>query len=199
VEGRWRKTHRTLRGSLLFGAGSAGALIVASAAYVSSTGIELNRLAISVLVGLLYIGLAGACMLGYRTRQLSHLQQETRARADRVAATLEQTRVRQEELILAERLAVARQMGVTIQHEINNPLTAVLGNTEWLLGSEKGVSQEGVDALGEIRRAAIRIRDVIRKLDEIETVRTTSFLGDVRMVDLAQSSRASEESPPADG
>jgi signal transduction histidine kinase len=199
VEGRWRKTHRTLRGSLLIGAVSAGALIVASAAYVSSTGIELNRLAISVLVGLLYIGLTGACMLGYRTRQLSHLQQETRARADRVAATLEQTRVRQEELILAERLAVARQMGVTIQHEINNPLTAVLGNTEWLLGSESGVSQEGVDALGEIRRAAIRIRDVIRKLDEIETVRTTSFLGDVRMVDLAQSSRASEESPPADG
>jgi len=146
----------------------------------------------SVSVGLLWIGFSSAFTLGYESYRLGRLQQQTQEQADRLAATLEQMRTSQQALIEAERLAVARQMGVTIQHEINNPLTAVLGNAEWLIESEKEVSHEGVRALGEMRRAAIRIRDVVRRLDEIEVVRTTSFLGDIRMIDLGKTNEASE-------
>lgn len=185
-----QKPQRAVPVSLLFGVVSVGAVIVAGAAYIWSTGIELDRLAVCIPMGLLYVGFVSAFILGYHSYRLGRLQQQAQERADQLAATLEGMRTGQEELIHAERLAVARRMGVTIRHEINKPLAAVLGNAEWLLESEKGISQEGACVLGEIRQAAIRIRDVIRQLDEIEVVRTTSFPGDMPTVDLEKSNEA---------
>ena len=75
------------------------------------------------------------------------------------------------------------QIAVTVRHEINNPLTAVLGNAQWLLARGERVSAETQKVLKQIEGAAFRIRDVVRKLDEIED-RPVPYLGEVMMIDI---------------
>jgi GAF domain-containing protein len=86
-------------------------------------------------------------------------------------------------LVKAERLAAIGQIGLTIRHEINNPLTAILGLTQWLLEQESCLSEGVRNDLQTIEEMTIRIRDIIRKLETIED-RTTTYLGDTRMIDL---------------
>jgi PAS domain S-box-containing protein len=94
-----------------------------------------------------------------------------------------QLQTMQEELVQAERLAAMSQIGVTVRHEINNPLTIVLGEAQWLLEESDALSSEVRPVLEEIRSAAARIRDVVRKLDRIED-RVVPYWGRTTMVDI---------------
>jgi len=86
-------------------------------------------------------------------------------------------------LVKAERLAAIGQIGLTIRHEVNNPLTGILGLTQWLLGQETDLSESVRNDLQTIEEMAIRIRDIIKKLENVED-RTTVYLGNTRMIDL---------------
>jgi len=86
-------------------------------------------------------------------------------------------------LVKAERLAAIGQIGLTIRHEVNNPLTGILGLTQWLLGQETDLYESVRNDLQTIEEMAIRIRDIIKKLENVED-RTTVYLGNTRMIDL---------------
>ncbi len=86
-------------------------------------------------------------------------------------------------LVKAERLAAIGQIGLTIRHEINNPLTGILGLTQWLLAQEPSLSESARNDLREIEEMSIRIRDIVKKLENVED-RTTIYLGNTRMIDL---------------
>jgi GAF domain-containing protein len=86
-------------------------------------------------------------------------------------------------LVKAERLAAIGQIGLTIRHEINNPLTGILGLTQWLLGQESDLPESVRNDLRMIEDMAIRIRDIVAKLETVED-RTKIYLGDTRMIDL---------------
>lgn len=95
------------------------------------------------------------------------------------------------ELIRKERLALVGQMTIALNHEINNPLTAILGTAESLLFSE-GLTPEQTTRLETIRTNSIRIVDVTRRLREIEDIHLTEYIqGGPMMVDL----RASGKNP----
>lgn len=52
-----------------------------------------------------------------------------------------------------------------LRHEINNPLTGILGNAELLLAHERGkLSPNGVQRLETIVDLAVRLRETIRRL-----------------------------------
>ena len=58
----------------------------------------------------------------------------------------------------------------TLCHEINNPLQAITLSTDILLGEGSNLSPEARDRIKRIEAAAERIRAVIERLREIETI-----------------------------
>lgn len=98
--------------------------------------------------------------------------------------TLEKLRRAQDELVRAQRLAALGQIGVTVRHEVNNPLTVVLGNADWLLQELTDLDSELLRALEAIRANALRIRDIVEKLEDIKTDRVTEYVGGIKMIDI---------------
>lgn len=76
-----------------------------------------------------------------------------------------------------------RQMGVTINHEINNPLAGVLGNVELLL-LDSNLDVITRNKLSKIRTLSLRIRDVVKRFADINNPATTEYCDHVEMIDI---------------
>ena len=93
------------------------------------------------------------------------------ARTDRflpIAAGLLDRRVR-----MAERVSGMIQFptneligdfGEILRHEVNNPLTGILGNTELLLARRDGLPPGAIERLETIAELAVRLRETVRRL-----------------------------------
>jgi PAS domain S-box-containing protein len=92
---------------------------------------------------------------------------------------------RQRKQLESERLAAYTQTVITLNHEINNPLTAVLGNL-YLLEKEtrRTGDEKALERLKIIQENCLRIQKVIKKLERIEELKTVSYLGETKMVDI---------------
>ena len=97
-----------------------------------------------------------------------------------------------EELVKAERLSTLTKLTVSLQHEINNPLTSVLAQTQGLLlkmGGEQ-VPQDFVkERLQTIEREAKRIRELLRNLANITEPIVREYMPGVDMIDISASPR----------
>ena len=89
------------------------------------------------------------------------------------------------ELIEKERLAAINETAVTVNHEINNPLTAILGNVQLLLMHRKDLDDELRNKLNVIEASASKIRDVTQKLLRLTSSRTTEYSSGTNMLDLS--------------
>jgi signal transduction histidine kinase len=78
------------------------------------------------------------------------------------ALLLDQLRQTNAQLIEAEKLASLGRFIASIAHEINNPLTAVLGYAEFL--GQANLSEEALEMLGQLRLGAERVRTIVRNL-----------------------------------
>ena len=75
-------------------------------------------------------------------------------------------------------------------HELNQPLTSVLGFSE-LLFRRTQENDRGREELGAILREAERMANIVKKIGKITRYETMTYLGGRRIVDLDRSS-----SPP---
>ncbi len=90
------------------------------------------------------------------------------------------------ELRRARYLAGIGETTLTIQHEINNPLAALLANVS-LIRSGILDDREVSASMATIEEQARRIAEVVRRLREIERERnamSVEYLGEARMIDL---------------
>jgi len=96
----------------------------------------------------------------------------------------------QEEIVGAEKLKSVRELAASINHEINNPLSVITGNAEYLLYINKNLEKGVYDRLKIIYNEAIRIADINRRLLEIQDLVTQSYLDDddLSMLNLEKSS-----------
>ncbi|MGB8931043.1 MAG: ATP-binding protein, partial [Anaeromyxobacteraceae bacterium] len=69
----------------------------------------------------------------------------------------------QARLVEAQKLAAIGQLGGGVAHEINNPLTGILGNAQLLLATLPE-DAEGRDLIGKIEALARRCRDITQNL-----------------------------------
>jgi methyl-accepting chemotaxis protein PixJ len=74
------------------------------------------------------------------------------------------------------------ETATALAHEVNNPLTALMMNLEML---EEAGPDDIVESIAEIKRAAKRIADVIKRLSTVDRRRSIAYLGDQRMLDLS--------------
>ena len=96
----------------------------------------------------------------------------------------------------AQRLAAVSKTAIAANHEINSPLTTVLLKLDMLL-SETNLSQGAKNAVNEIKKEAITIKNVVKKMLEISDVVETSYTNHEKMLDLKQSSKTPPPGSPS--
>jgi len=84
-----------------------------------------------------------------------------------------------------ERLNAIIETAVTVNHEINNPLTAVLGNVQLLLMRSGNLDDETIRKLKVVEESAIRIKEVTQKLMNISNDAVTEYTPGSKMIDLS--------------
>lgn len=89
------------------------------------------------------------------------------------------------EIIEKERLGAVLQTAVTVNHEINNPLTAILGNIQLLLMKRKDLDDELVTKLKTVEEAALKIKDVTQRLLRVTSARSVDYAEGTSMLDIS--------------
>ena len=96
----------------------------------------------------------------------------------------EARRAAEAELAKARWLAGIGETTIALEHEINNPLSALLGHAELLL-MEDGITDGQREQLAIIQEQAARIADVVRRLAKLKNPQTVEYLAGARMIDLS--------------
>jgi len=104
-------------------------------------------------------------------------------RTKRLYDELQATR---EKLTEAEKLATLGEMAITLHHEINNPLQAIILSAENMLTDleRDNLSRDDLDI---ILTSCNRINDVLRRITNLKRVRSLKYIGDTNMLDLEES------------
>jgi signal transduction histidine kinase len=79
-------------------------------------------------------------------------------------------RADQARLVAEEKLNAIANLATTINHQINNPLSVIVGNVECLALEETGFTQRSRDRLKRIVKAALKVGEVNRRLLKIQTL-----------------------------
>lgn len=92
------------------------------------------------------------------------------------------------ELARARWLAGIGETTIALQHEINNPLAALLGHAELMHmdAVQRGERSEGVEVVLEQAR---RIAAIMRRLAALKNPQTVEYVGGARMLDLSRGQR----------
>ncbi|MCG3195851.1 MAG: HAMP domain-containing protein [Candidatus Omnitrophica bacterium] len=115
------------------------------------------------------------------------------ARLEEAQAEIESAQLRRME---SEKIAAIHATVVTLSHQINNPLAALLGQAELLLLHEE-LDPKARKSLETIRDMSLRISAVIRKLQELERVETTAYLRTAHMIKLDSPDDAEAAATPS--
>lgn len=83
-----------------------------------------------------------------------------------------------------ERLAAIGQVAVTIRHELNNALTAIVAESHLLAEVDRTLTEEQRESARAIHQAAMRIAEDIKKLTSLRTAPVASYDEGVEMLDL---------------
>jgi len=89
-------------------------------------------------------------------------------------------------LVKAERLGAIGQVGIAVRHEINNPLTTIIGNTELLIERHENADPDLKVRLDMILNNALRISEIVKRLEGIKQDKVVEYLRGVTMTDLKQ-------------
>ncbi|MFQ6032681.1 MAG: histidine kinase dimerization/phospho-acceptor domain-containing protein [Candidatus Zixiibacteriota bacterium] len=98
----------------------------------------------------------------------------------------------QEDQIKSERLKAITETAVTINHEVNTPLSVVLGYAQLLLSRKEELAQDTIDKLKKIEQGALKIKEVTHKLTKMIEPVIVKYAGSVDMLDLEKSKTKEE-------
>lgn len=96
-----------------------------------------------------------------------------------------QEREREERNLEAQRVAGVAETATAVAHELNNALTVLLMNAELLAHDATPDEVPGITA--EILSASKRIAATVQRLRDVADLKTVSYIGETRMLDLSAS------------
>lgn len=88
--------------------------------------------------------------------------------------------------------AAVHETAAAVNHEINNPLMAVVGNLELLLRRSDRFDPDSIAKLDKMREATERIRTVVQNLMRIRDARSIDYPGGGSMLDIDGSPKRDE-------
>lgn len=89
-------------------------------------------------------------------------------------------------LLQAERIGAIGQLVVAVRHEVNNPLTTVIGNIELLIERYEGKDKELTVRLTTVLNNALRIAEIVKQLQGIKKDKVVEYVKGIEMTDLKQ-------------
>jgi signal transduction histidine kinase len=75
------------------------------------------------------------------------------------------------EMLAPGGLGLEEDFGEILRHEVNNPLTGILGNAELLLARREGLPPAAIARVETIAELAVRLRETVRRLSSAWVVR----------------------------
>ncbi len=115
------------------------------------------------------------------------LRQQLEERNQSLTKALTELQETQGLLVEKERLAAMGELVVTVNHEINNPLTSIIGLAEILeLSAATLTPQKLQDVLKAILKEARRIQDITGRLSRITSSENVDYVGDTLMTKLPE-------------
>jgi signal transduction histidine kinase len=124
-------------------------------------------------------------------RERSLIQHELTLKNNALENAQKQLRRAQERLINDERLHAVRELSVSINHEINNPLSVIIGNIQCLLFIEKDLKDKVQQRLRRVESEALKIAEINHRLLEIDRLVSETYISDgnnIRMINIEKSS-----------
>jgi PAS domain S-box-containing protein len=101
----------------------------------------------------------------------------------------------QQKLQLSEKQALVAELAGAAAHELNQPLTSIIGYTQ-LIQRQSAAGAPHLRAAGIILSEAERMADIVKKIGKITKYETTDYVGSAKMIDLE---RATAEMEPLGG
>ncbi len=113
------------------------------------------------------------------------LQNTIQQQNEQLRAALQELKNTQQQLIDKERLAAVGEIVITVNHEINNPLTAIMGAAD-LAQVMLGMNQpEKVGKhLTMILESANRIKRITEKISALKKAKAIPYVGDYSMLEI---------------
>jgi DNA-binding response OmpR family regulator len=103
---------------------------------------------------------------------------------DELRKANEELRVTAEKLLEAERLAAIGAVVTSINHEINNPLCAIMLNAQLMKEEMKHNPDSALERISKIERNVERIQEITRRIQELKESGTTDYVSGDKMLDL---------------
>ncbi|MBU8923394.1 MAG: PAS domain S-box protein [Bacteroidales bacterium] len=104
-----------------------------------------------------------------------------------VASDLREIREVQAKMFEAERLAAITETAISVNHEINNPLCSILGNTQLMLMEKDSLDPRMIRKLESIEKQIARIQDIAERLGKITKPVLKEYVGGKKMLDVEHS------------
>lgn len=96
-----------------------------------------------------------------------------------------QSQAPSQEFLDKNRMEAIVETAVTVNHEVNNPLTAILGNVQLLLMKRDEMDGDLRRKLEIIEQSAVKIKDVTQKLLRLTTARSVNYTENTNMIDIS--------------
>ena len=135
-----------------------------------------------------FLLIAGDLIAVSMERQIYNNRLRAKNKALRTAQ--EELKVVRQNIINFERLSAVRELAVSINHEINNPLSVIVGNIQCLLLKVKNLDESIQNRLKLIEREAMHIAEINQRLLKIEDLVSETYMSGhekIKMIDLEKS------------
>jgi signal transduction histidine kinase len=120
-----------------------------------------------------------------RDREIRTWNDELRMRIDAKTSELERTH---DALLESRKIGAMSALAAGVAHEINNPLTGVIGLTQVLIARARKEPKSGdLELLTSIEREAQRVRKIVEKMSELAEGGKDQRLAEVNLADTLQS------------
>ena len=110
---------------------------------------------------------------------------------DEIYRAFKQLQEDHHKIVKGEKVAAILETAVAVNHEINNPLTVILGNTQLILLNKEKLPKDLLAKITVIEKSALRIRSVTQKLMAVVEPITTPYIDGLQMLDIDKSSNKS--------